>query len=109
MSRLRTLPPRLGTAPSRLKEAGTLSSKRIAGGRLTARRLDMWSTDPHCKRCGELTTYPSGFQLDHIVPLTSGGHDVEANCQVLCHPCHAVKTREDMARHGSRGKGSRFT
>jgi 5-methylcytosine-specific restriction endonuclease McrA len=46
---------------------------------------------------------PDEFQMDHIVALVNGGRDVESNCQVLCHPCHEVKTREDLALAGRGG------
>ncbi len=29
-------------------------------------------------------------------PLSLGGEDVDGNVQVLCHGCHALKTREDF-------------
>lgn len=67
----------------------------------------MWQKSPHCAHCGRLVDYPYGFELDHIVALTNGGPDVEANCQLLCVHyetdgtklgCHVVKTEADMGR-----------
>lgn len=47
------------------------NSPRIRGRALQARRLRVWTADPTCKRCGRLTRFPDGFELDHIVPLAS--------------------------------------
>lgn len=73
---------------------------RIRGRKLQARRLRLWSKDPRCARCGTLTDYPDGFELDHKVPLFKGGADVDENCQVLCNRnlCHEVKTNDDLGR-----------
>lgn len=70
--------------------------RRITGRKLQARRLRIWSRDPHCARCRQLTDYPHGFQLDHKVALVNGGQDVDGNCQVLCEQCHVIKTGKDM-------------
>lgn len=59
----------------------------------------MWLADPYCAACGRLTVFPSGFDLDHIVPLYKGGPDTDENCQVLCNGpdgCHIIKTGQDM-------------
>jgi 5-methylcytosine-specific restriction protein A len=34
---------------------------------------------------------------DHIQALINGGSHRESNLQLLCVPCHAIKTREDVA------------
>ncbi|MCP1646981.1 5-methylcytosine-specific restriction endonuclease McrA [Pseudomonas nitroreducens] len=47
-----------------------------------------------------MVAYPSGFELDHKVPLYLGGADTEENCQILCcgpGNCHDRKTRSDEA------------
>ena len=43
----------------------------------------------HCKKALEL----SGMEIDHIKPLASGGDNSYDNLQVLCKPCHFVKTQ----------------
>jgi 5-methylcytosine-specific restriction endonuclease McrA len=35
----------------------------------------------------------SGFEIDHIIEVTHGGTNELNNLQVLCHSCHAVKTK----------------
>lgn len=75
------------------------NSPRIRGRALQARRLRVWTAGPNCKRCGRLTRYPDGFELDHVVPLCKGGEDTDDNCQVLCtgvNGCHARKTADDI-------------
>lgn len=79
--------------------------KRITGAHLQARRLRIWAASPHCAMCSKLVAYPRGFELDHIQALKANGGkgaDVDVNCQVLCHPCHAVKTAKDMGYKGVR-------
>lgn len=52
----------------------------------------------HCEvpGCGcKLTT--GKFAYDHIIPDWMGGEAVLSNCQVLCDPCHKVKTAADAA------------
>lgn len=112
MAKLPTLKPKLATLPS-TRKAMTTREVRTAGRSLQARRMRIWSRDPHCAMCGRLVAYPHGFELDHKVPLFQGGEDTDANCQILCVGydeagrkvgCHAEKTaREAKAAPGGRG------
>lgn len=39
------------------------------------------------------------LDLDHVVPIIDGGRHVDANFQLLCRPCHHIKTiAENAAR-----------
>lgn len=109
MGRLTTVKPRLQMAASRpLQALPAVADRRITGRALQARRLKVWSRNPHCAHCGRLCDFPSGFELDHVVPLYQGGADDESNCQVLCVAwktvdgqrvklgCHEAKTRADL-------------
>ena len=40
-----------------------------------------------CNYCGNI-----GNEVDHVIELASGGDDAIENLQVLCNPCHKVKT-----------------
>jgi 5-methylcytosine-specific restriction protein A len=55
----------------------------------------MWAVHPWCRKCGTLLTLDL-CQIDHIVARVNGGEDNDGNCQVLCIPCHAAKTEQDM-------------
>ena len=102
MGRLQTLRPRL-SAPVRRVSVSTTKDVRMTGSALQKRRLKLWTQKPYCVRCGRLTQFPDGFELDHEVPLHAGGADTEENCQILCvdfdgvEGCHTKKTREDMS------------
>jgi len=106
MAKLKTLRSSLQCVPSTLKAAPTPSDQRITGRRLQDRRHRLWTAAPHCARCGRLTDWPHGFELDHIVALTNGGADIDENCQVLCvwtangikTGCHIAKTSEDLGQ-----------
>jgi 5-methylcytosine-specific restriction endonuclease McrA len=41
---------------------------------------------------------PVDVDVDHIVPVSQGGWDDEANVQILCPSCHAFKTRHSDIR-----------
>lgn len=81
---------------------------RITGRALQARRLRMWSADPHCVACGRLTAWPRGFELDHTKPLSEDGEDTDENCQVMCVEwvdgikggCHVEKSQRENAGQG---------
>ncbi|HEY1070910.1 MAG TPA: HNH endonuclease signature motif containing protein [Thermomonas sp.] len=96
MGRLQTIGPRLTSPASRLQGVAGTEARRITGRPLQARRLRLWSKDPHCAACRSVVAYPHGFHLDHIVALMNGGDDTESNLQVLCHGCHEAKTRDDL-------------
>jgi len=106
--KLSSLKPRVATLGSRVQSAPSASDRRITGRTLQNRRLRLWSHDPHCARCGRLTAYPHGFELDHVVALANGGADTDENCQVLCigeGGCHEAKTRIDLRQRARRGEG----
>ena len=104
MTKLKMLKPKLALAQP-VRKTATTSDVRMTGRRLQSRRLKVWSSNPHCAACGALTVFPHGFELDHIVPLFQGGHDTEANCQVLCVErlpdgskagCHVAKSSDEV-------------
>lgn len=59
----------------------------------TRARLDLFLA--HKGRCASCTLpIPpgKGWDIDHIIPLAIGGPDTTDNMQILCRPCHGVKT-----------------
>lgn len=106
MARLPTIKPRIQSLVSRLATPKRVRETRITGRALQKRRVAVWARDPHCAHCRELTSFPHGFHLDHIVALGNGGHDTDENSQVLCIPCHRKKSKGDVqAFHGHRPHG----
>ena len=47
-------------------------------------------SNPLCAKCGR-----GGEDVDHIIPIRSGGTHQWKNLQTLCRPCHRIKTEED--------------
>lgn len=47
-----------------------------------------------CGICGFPAIKP---HIDHIIALCNGGENREANLQPVCRPCHAMKTKADVA------------
>lgn len=69
---------------------------RLRGRKLQATRLRIWAASGGlCARCRRLTAYPHGFELDHKQALHKDGSNDDENMQVLCPPCHQVKTAQD--------------
>lgn len=51
-----------------------------------------------CRRC-KVKIAPGQERYDHILPAALKGKATLTNCQVLCEPCHALKTgKEDIPR-----------
>ena len=96
--RLRTLAPRVATLRSERAKPMSTADRRMTGRALQARRLRIWSRNPHCADCGRLVAMHE-FELDHKVALVNGGGDADDNCQVLCtgaDGCHGRKTARDL-------------
>lgn len=49
----------------------------------------------YCKWCGSPFVFGDGWEVDHIIPLTSGGRDELRNLQLLHRHCHDKKTAQD--------------
>lgn len=48
-----------------------------------------------CQDCGALVMGKGEAHVDHVIAKRDGGKDEVENLQVLCHPCHSIKTREE--------------
>lgn len=105
MGKLSTIASRVGLIGNRIPTDRS-AARRTTGRTLQTIRFNMWKEDPHCARCGRITAYPYGFQIDHKIPLGSGGEDIDSNRQLLCvdepnrDGCHTIKTREDIKGMG---------
>lgn len=54
-----------------------------------------------CKGCEQHFEFRH-FHVDHIIPRSRGGQDVEGNLQLLCGSCNVIKSDKDMAHLRSR-------
>lgn len=61
-----------------------------AGAELRANRL---VNEPLCRDCLEYGIKRPSEEVDHIIPLSKGGSDDDANIRCLCKGCHATRTR----------------
>lgn len=57
--------------------------------------------DRGCVHCGVPFIRQRGrprhkFEFDHIVPVGLGGPNILSNIQLLCKPCHIIKTKVDV-------------
>ena len=107
--RLTTLKPRVQPIGPRVATVQSNSDKRIAGYTNQQRRWRLWQKDPHCVDCGRLCDHPSGYELDHEIPLELGGPDIESNLRIRCvwwdeqgrkQGCHEAKTQRERKEAG---------
>lgn len=50
-----------------------------------------------CNECGVAIVGAIRPQFDHVISIINGGANAERNLQLLCQPCHAAKTKCDVA------------
>jgi len=96
VSRLTTLKPKITKVD--LRRGSQIATERIRGYELTKIRERIALRDDYiCQICGRATAQG---EVDHIVPLSSGGGNNEDNLQWICRePCHREKTeREERER-----------
>ncbi|MFF4771121.1 HNH endonuclease [Streptomyces sp. NPDC001255] len=68
---------------------------RVYSGAARLRALVVARGGARCERCGSLVL-ADVVDVDHVRALARGGEDTDGNVQVLCRPCHGVKTGEDF-------------
>jgi 5-methylcytosine-specific restriction protein A len=50
----------------------------------------------YCRKCSRQVGGKLRAEFDHMIPLIIGGSHRENNIQLLCHECHAAKTKLDV-------------
>lgn len=105
MARFKTLPPlfkpiSLDTARTPAKVAAPLYSSKEWLGLMAKIRKQRGNKCNHCDRTDVRTVG------DHIVELSDGGAPLEAhNVQLLCWPCHTIKTNKARAARMAKPAG----
>lgn len=74
---------------------GAGADKRLRGRKAVEQRKRRLLAEPLCRRCKANGIKRPSTVPDHILPLSKGGSDDDANIQCLCEPCHEAKTRKD--------------
>jgi 5-methylcytosine-specific restriction endonuclease McrA len=78
--------------PARREPWNTLEAKRLL-------RFLLDRQGWRCARCGIHATVCERLQKDHVVALINGGDNTIHNQQMLCEPCHRLKTSADLELH----------
>lgn len=48
-------------------------------------------------RCEKCRVKPDLYEVDHRIPRARGGIHAPENWQILCVPCHKIKTKQDVS------------
>jgi 5-methylcytosine-specific restriction enzyme A len=51
-----------------------------------------------CCECGVVIVGAIRPEFDHTISIICGGSNRESNLQLLCKPCHSLKTKSDVAQ-----------
>lgn len=63
----------------------------------TVRREVFLRAGRKCEACSAVLKVGEG-EVDHILPVALGGEPSAQNARLLCRPCHAGKTADDIRR-----------
>jgi 5-methylcytosine-specific restriction protein A len=78
------------------------ADQRLRGRKGMVQRKRRLAREPLCRYCSDKGLIVAATVPDHIVPLSLGGTDTDANIQCLCSECHAIKTSlEDPSHQGA--------
>ncbi len=89
--------PHCAQAARRYEASRGSPASRGYGKRWQKLRLMILAREPLCRMCGRAAT-----EVDHIMPLSRGGDDLEENLQALCRSCHSRKTAKQDEAWGRR-------
>lgn len=62
-------------------------TQKSKGNVTTNELIQLFENNKVCKRCNS----PEFLEIDHIFPLSKGGHHVIDNLQILCRKCNRSK------------------
>lgn len=71
-------------------------AKRLRGRAAVAQRAKRLEAEPYCRDCREQGRQRLAEEVDHILPLASGGSDTDDNVRSLCRECHTHRTRRRL-------------
>lgn len=111
MGRLKTLPPRIKAAPSRITQHKAPEASRQARRELAtncaawrAIRKAQLQREPLCRECGKANKVTSANTCDHIDGDCNNNPKDGSNYQSLCGPCHSRKTAAEDGGWGNARK-----
>lgn len=84
-----------GHCPLHIEENASTRYKRDGGSTAARKKVRERLVELHGEKCVDCGRDDVQLTLDHIHPISLGGKNEVANCQLLCVPCHTKKTKVD--------------
>lgn len=97
MPKIKTLKPLVSTIAPRLTPTSATETERIRGRKgQQIRHRRLLRTNYLCEMCQAKGVIRLADEVDHIVPLSQGGKDVDENTRNLCREHHLEVTAQQM-------------
>ncbi len=84
-----------GHCPLHIEENASTRYKRDGGSTTARKKVREKLVELYGEKCVDCGRSDVQLTLDHIHPISLGGKNEVANCQLLCVPCHTKKTKVD--------------
>ncbi len=84
-----------GHCPLHIEENASTRYKRDGGSTAARKKVKEKLIEKFGEKCVDCGRGDVQLTLDHIHPISLGGKNEVANCQLLCVPCHTKKTKTD--------------